>query len=242
MLRMLNTRSVVVLFAFFSLAACAPAAPTAPNPDTESPEVIQSHADAIHSLGFVKPTLTQDELENLKRTYAYVDTRDVVPSKLKTAALAYYQANASRITNKNYLSVVDFSANSRYTRLFIINMNSGAVTQLHVAHGKGSDTNNDGFATLFSNVSGSNKSSLGFFLTAESYNGKHGLSLRIDGLSNTNSNVRARAIVIHGATYVYNNDTQAGRSDGCFAVSMTEHTAVVNELKNGSLLYAGLSQ
>jgi len=239
---MLNTRLAIVMFAFLSLAACAPAAPPAPNPDVEAPEVIQAHSEAIHNLGFVNPTLNQDELENLKRTYAYVDTRDVVPSKLKTAALAYYQANASRITNKTYLSVVDFSANSKYARLFIINMNSGAVTELHVAHGSGSDPNNDGYATLFSNTSGSHMSSLGFYLTAESYNGKHGLSLRIDGLSSTNSNVRARAVVIHGATYVYDKDTQAGRSDGCFAVSMAEHTTVVNELKNGSLLYANLSQ
>jgi hypothetical protein len=111
-----------------------------------------------------------------------------------------------------------------------------------VAHGSGSDKANDGYAEKFSNVSGSNASSLGFYMTAETYNGKHGLSLRLDGLSSTNSNVRARAVVIHGASYVSDSDIKAGRSWGCPAVSMASKDKVIKMLKGGSIIYAGLSK
>ncbi|MCP5916770.1 murein L,D-transpeptidase catalytic domain family protein, partial [Klebsiella pneumoniae] len=75
-------------------------------------------------------------------------------------------------------------------RFFIVDMNSGSVWPLHVAHGKGSDSNHDGYAEKFSNTSGSNASSLGYYITAETYNGSNGYSLRLDGMSSTNSNAR----------------------------------------------------
>jgi len=121
-------------------------------------------------------------------------------------------------------------------------MKSGAVQAVHVAHGSGSDPRNTGRATVFSNEDGSNCSSLGYYLTAETYDGKHGYSCRMDGLSTTNSNVRERAVVIHGADYVHDSDVKQGRSWGCFALAMTMRTSVIDRLKGGSLIYAGRSQ
>jgi hypothetical protein len=174
--------------------------------------------------------------------YAFVDPNQEVPQDLLRPALIFFELNKEKISNREYLTIVDFSQRSSEHRFFIVNMNSGKVWSTTVAHGKGSDVNHDGYATVFSNSFNSDASSLGFFLTAEIYNGHHGRSLALDGLSATNSNVRARAVVIHGADYVSDANVIQGRSFGCFALPMNERSRVIDMLKNGSLIYAGLSQ
>jgi hypothetical protein len=173
--------------------------------------------------------------------YNYLDPGHIVPDDLLAAAVKYYDANLAKIGNKNYLSVINFAAKSTKARFFIIDMKTGKVWAIHVAHGKGSDPEHDGLATMFSNVSGSNKSSLGVYKTAETYSGNHGLSLRLDGLSSTNSKARARAIVLHGADYVQESSVIQGRSLGCPAVAMENRDKVVAQLKGGSIIYAGLA-
>jgi hypothetical protein len=174
--------------------------------------------------------------------YAYVDPTHLIPDTLLQTALQNYDTRLAQLGNKNYLTVVDFSAHSSHARFFVIDMGTGAVTALHVAHGKGSDPSNSGYATKFSNTPNSEESSLGLYMTAETYDGDHGYSLRLDGLSKTNSNVRDRDIVIHGASYVYDSNVQAGRSLGCLALPMDDRDQFVDLLKGGSLIYAGLSQ
>jgi hypothetical protein len=177
--------------------------------------------------------------------YSHLDPGHVVPTDLLKKAVAYFDQNKSRFKNQAYMAVCDFSKHSKLKRFFIINMKTGAVTTYAVAHGKGSDSNNDGIATTFSNVSGSGASSLGYYRTDETYSGKHGLSLRIDGLSTTNSKARSRAVVIHGASYsepsYIKSVGRAGRSLGCFAVADSLKTEVVTRLKGGALLFAGQS-
>lgn len=173
--------------------------------------------------------------------YAHLDPNRIVPTNLLKKAVLYFDANSSKFANRNVLSVIDFSARSTKTRFFVINMSTGAVWALHVAHGKNSDPDHDGYATSFSNVSGSNQSSLGVYRAAETYSGSHGLSLRLDGLSTTNSRARARAIVIHGADYVRDSAVIQGRSWGCPAISMANRDKLIGMIKNGSMIYAGLS-
>jgi len=120
-------------------------------------------------------------------------------------------------------------------------MSTGAVLSLHVAHGMGSDKNNNGYAESFGNTSGSEKSSLGYYRAAETYIGVHGLSLRLDGLSSSNSNVRSRAIVIHPALYVIDANIKQGRSWGCLAIPYADRDKVIGLLKGGSIIYAGLA-
>jgi hypothetical protein len=201
-------------------------------------EVIEA-ADYIDSLGFVESDLTYEKAISARDNYSHLDPTNMVPDRLLATALNFYKDNQNRIANKKFIGVVDFSANASKARFFIISMKTGVVKAYHVAHGSGSDRANDGYAESFSNVSGSNASSLGYYLTAETYSGKHGLSLRLDGLSSTNSNVRSRAIVIHGASYVYDKNIKAGRSEGCLAVSNASRTTVVNMMKSGALIYAG---
>lgn len=111
-----------------------------------------------------------------------------------------------------------------------------------VAHGKNSG---ELYATKFSNEIGSNKSSIGIYEAAETYIGKHDLSLRIDGKDATNSNARERAIVIHKADYVvpnYKGTDRAGRSEGCFVVNPTDIDEVIENLKNGSYINAWVNK
>lgn len=174
--------------------------------------------------------------------FANLDPGKVVPAKLLQAALDFFQANESRFPNKTHISVLDYAPSSREKRFHVIDMASGEVWSLRMSHGKGSDPNHDGLATSFGNGPGSNKSSLGFARTAETYNGKHGRSLRLDGLSAENSNMRARAIVIHGADYVRDQSVIQGRSEGCPAVPMHQKDKLIDRIKGGSLLFAGRSK
>src|SRR5262249_31752492 len=101
------------------------------------------------------------------------------------------------------------------------------------------------YASMFSNENGSKKSSLGIYLTAETYIGKHGLSLRLDGMEPTNSNARKRDIVLHGAEYVSDETIKKqgrlGKSWGCPACPQPTPARPVEQLKNKSvlLLYRG---
>ncbi|HWU45027.1 MAG TPA: murein L,D-transpeptidase catalytic domain family protein, partial [Bdellovibrio sp.] len=74
------------------------------------------------------------------------------------------------------------------------------------------------------------------------YDGSHGYSLSLDGLSSTNSNVRSRAIVVHGADYVSEADVIQGRSWGCPAVAMENRTKLIDMIKNGSIIYASATE
>lgn len=194
---------------------------------------------------FVEKDLSITQEAVVLDAYQHLDPNHVVPTDLLKKAVTYFDQNKSRFKNQAYIAICDFSKHSKLKRFFIVNMKTGAVTTYAVAHGKGSDSNNDGIATVFSNVSGSGASSLGYYRTDETYSGKHGLSLRIDGLSTTNSKARSRAVVIHGASYsepsYIKSVGRAGRSLGCFAVADSLKTEVITKLKGGALLYAGQS-
>ncbi len=174
------------------------------------------------------------------RDYSYLDPDKIVPEKLLQEAVTFYDANLDKIENQRVMGVIDYKQHNSKERFYIIDMESGRVETYLTAHGKNSDPDFDGYATKFSNVPDSNTTSLGFFLTAETYYGKNGYSLRLDGLSSTNSKARERAIVIHGADYV-TPGSKIGRSYGCPAVEMRYHKDLIDQIKDGSLLYAGLS-
>lgn len=171
---------------------------------------------------------------NTGAEFDYIDPRHIVPAKPLQTALSYYKANRNRIGNPNYLSVIDFTQHASAKRLYLINMRTGAVERFLVAHGSGSDPSHTGYATYFSNEDRTHASSLGFYKTAETYDGEHGYSLRLDGLSSTNSNARERAIVVHGADYV----AALGRSWGCPAVEPSQRGRLIGMVKGGSIIYA----
>lgn len=225
----LSTHSLVVL-AFLGLSACSVAAT-----DDDSGGEPAADESALTIDGFVEPT-AEDEAHMVER-FPQLDPDRVVPRDLLYRAVAFWELNRERVTNRRYLSVIDFSRHSSKKRLFIVEMDTGRVDAHVVAHGSGSDPDHTGYARRFSNVSGSNASSVGFYLTGETYQGNHGLSLRLDGVSDTNSNARSRAVVMHSADYVEEGSAKQGRSWGCPAIPNNMREAIIRRLKGGSVLY-----
>nr|WP_250890546.1 murein L,D-transpeptidase catalytic domain family protein [Sphingobium nicotianae] len=162
---------------------------------------------------------------------------------LLARARAALDRHGSLVQNRETIGIVDFGVASRLPRFHIVNMSSGRVETLLVAHGRGSDPDHSGWLERFSNEPGSAASSAGAYLTGATYEGKHGLSRRLIGLDPQNSNAESRAIVIHSAWYV-NNDIvrqtgKLGRSEGCLAVAGSDLPQVLERLGPGSLIYAG---
>lgn len=163
---------------------------------------------------------------------------DINPQQLETA-VDYYFANEQRFPNKRVLSVIDFTQHSMRRRWHLVNLQSGKIESIHVTHGEGSDPGHTGVARQFSNTPNSHMTSLGFYKTDKTYSGTNGYSLKLDGLSPTNSNARARYIVVHGANYAHDDDTRKqGRSQGCPAISHANRDRIINLIKEGSLIYA----
>lgn len=139
------------------------------------------------------------------------------------------------------LAVIDFSLPSSEPRLWIFDLeNRSLILEELVAHGRNSG---DNVASKFSNEEGSHQSSIGLFRASESYIGRHGYSLRMDGLEpGINDRARERAIVIHGADYVNNQwierHGRIGRSHGCPAVNQEVADQVVDNLKDGQFVFS----
>ena len=144
------------------------------------------------------------------------------------------------LTNKNILSIIDMSLPSTKKRFWTINIGERRIiSHSLVAHGKNTGDNT---ATPFSNRSGSHQTSLGFYATGQTYYGKHGYSLYLDGLEKGINNLaRERSIVIHGASYVsaefINKYGRLGRSFGCPALPKEESKAIIDLIKDGSCLF-----
>lgn len=144
------------------------------------------------------------------------------------------------ILNDNIISIVDFSLPSTEKRLYVVDLkNYQVLYRTYVAHGRNSGTV---MANSFSNNPSSYKSSLGFYKTLSTYRGKHGYSLKLEGLERgINDNAYNRAIVMHGADYVNPSiipmKGYIGRSQGCPAVMSKEATPIINTIKDGTCLF-----
>lgn len=146
------------------------------------------------------------------------------------------------IPNKNsdYLAIIDYTRPSNEKRFFLLDMvNYKIVSQTYVSHAKntGLDT-----ALHFSNDRNSMQSSLGFYLTKDTYKGEYGYSLVLEGLEdNINSNAKERKIVMHGGDFAEEEYLKTygflGRSWGCPVLPKSEITAVIDKLKNHRVLF-----
>ena len=153
-------------------------------------------------------------------------------------ALRGYRAIEKRTSD--ILTLIDFSKPSNVERLAVVDMRRGRLLETSVvAHGQGSGSL---YATKFSNVDGSHQSSLGFYLTAGTYAGSNGYSLKLIGLEKGfNDNALSRAIVMHGADYcsesVIGTPQRLGRSWGCPAVPREKSREIIDTIKGGSVLF-----
>lgn len=149
--------------------------------------------------------------------------------------------NAGKLNNDHrILTICDFTRSANTYRLWIIDLDKNKVLfNNYVAHGQGSG---EEFATAFSNTQDSHQSSIGFYVTGETYQGEHGLSLRLHGMdAGYNTAAYDRGIVVHGADYVsksfISGNERLGRSWGCPAVSSSIAPAVINTIKDGTCLF-----
>lgn len=144
------------------------------------------------------------------------------------------------LTNTRYLTVVDFSLPSTEKRMWVIDLVEDRVAfHTFTAHGVNSGAL---YADDFSNRIGSFQSSLGFYVAAETYTGKHGLSLKLDGMEpGFNDKARDRAVVLHGADYAtadfVHRNGRLGRSRGCPAVPNAVSKQIANTISGGSCLF-----
>lgn len=170
------------------------------------------------------------------------DSSDFPPLDIFQTALSGYEKLVAdnSISRPEVITIIDFSLESDKERLWVIDLNTGKVLfNCLVSHGRNSG---ELTAEKFSNIPGSFKSSPGFYVTGETYFGKHGLSLKLDGLeSGINDKARARAIVIHGADYVsadfIRSHGRLGRSHGCPAVPVELSADIIKTIKEGSCLF-----
>ena len=143
-------------------------------------------------------------------------------------------------SDQQRLTVVDFDLPSTEKRLWVLDLAAGKVLfHTLVAHGHNSGENE---ATHFSNTDQSNMSSLGFYVTGQEYEGKHGHSLRLSGLDEGyNTNAAARSVVMHGADYVseefIRQTGRLGRSLGCPALPLDQYAQIIDAVKDGSCLF-----
>jgi hypothetical protein len=161
---------------------------------------------------------------------------------LKLALAAANRAgDQGLVPRRNLLTVIDYSLPSSQPRLFIFDLTAHKLLFRElVAHGKGSGGN---LANVFSNSPGSLATSLGLFVTADTYTGGNGYSLRLRGLEEgVNDMAWDRAIVMHGASYVSEAAVKAlgrlGRSWGCPAVSAEVSQKIIDTIRGGSPIFA----
>ena len=221
----LMTGAIVVVLSVALLGAAAPAAAPS-DPGAASPS--ERAASAAARLGAAVSGTSR-------------------PDALETALRAYYRFARERpaAIRKPYLYFVDYGLSNRSARGWVLDMERMRVVEgpFTVAHGNGSSRSRNGVPGRFSNRPGSNASSLGLYVAAETYafRGKAGgrryrsIGLRMDGMSGRfNDAARRRGVVAHGAPYVTARD--AGRSQGCPAMSMERAQRLLPLIANGGIV------
>ena len=174
------------------------------------------------------------------------DAAELAESKLdynvfKKAFIGYLNLKtADLVSSKQLLTIVDFNKSSTQKRLWIIDLaQQKLLFNTLVAHGQGSGGD---MPDKFSNLQNSHQSSLGFYVTSDIYHGKHGLSIKLDGMDEGfNSNAKERNVVIHGAKYVsqefVNQRGRLGRSHGCPALPVELTSEIIENIKGKTTLF-----
>lgn len=144
------------------------------------------------------------------------------------------------LNNTHVITIVDYSKPSSQKRLYVLDMNNGKILfNTLVAHGRNSGL---AYANDFSNAESSHKTSLGFFITMNTYTGGNGYSLKLQGCEKgINDKALERAIVVHGAGYAdeifLQHNGYLGRSYGCPAVPERISKKIIDTIKNGSCMF-----
>ena len=207
---------------------------------SQNPSLGTSNADIQHRLQ------TRHHSAALARNLADNAFEDsgLRPKVLAKALQAFEQAFAQGDSESGIVTIIDYELHSSEKRLWVIDLQEQKLLFHELTtHGQGSDRNHDGRMDSASNTSGSNQSNVGLLRTAETYYGRHGQSLKMDGLEpGFNDNARARSIVLHPARYADDDYVdahgKAGRSHGCPALDPDVSGDVIATIKGGKLVFA----
>jgi hypothetical protein len=185
--------------------------------------------------GQIAPDLLTEALAS------YTRHRGTVPAQTQIFELPN-RTIESRISpiRTDMIGVIDFRLPSNAKRFFLVDLDTGAVEAVRVAHGAGSGRG--AYASVFSNRMDTLTSSVGAYLAANQYDdGRWPGSVRLHGLDATNSCAFWRAIVMHEAAYMTPQDGRGtvGNSDGCLALSMADRPRITARVRDGAFLYAG---
>ena len=211
----------------YALDVAVPAVDASPS---VADEASASVVDATASFSFARTDFDATAIGNIET--------DVFEMALNAASCA---VRSGAVNAPKTLTVIDYSKPSTERRLWVFDLNAKElVYEELVAHGQGTGAN---MATKFSNENESHQTSLGLFVTRDTYVGRNGYSLRLDGLDRgVNDRARERAIVMHGAPYVSEQFVKAngrlGRSHGCPAVREAVARKMIDLVKGGGLVFS----
>lgn len=191
--------------------------------------------------GVAAQTASSESRDSLFCQIDFLDQPLPERALFERALSGFHHINAQHdLSKKKIITLIDFRISANQKRLWTIDLERKKLLyHTWVAHGRNSG---EEFATRFSNTPESHQSSLGFYLTGNTYIGKHGLSLKLYGIEpGINDKAEARAIVMHGAPYVsaafINSAGRLGRSYGCPAIPAEISDDMVKALAGHSVLY-----
>ena len=161
---------------------------------------------------------------------------------LSLALMGFNKLNAQqKLSRDSILTIIDYSKSSKEKRMFVIDLKSKQLLfKSVVAHGRNTG---EEYAKSFSNKLNSHKSSLGFFITQNTYKGNNGYSLALEGVDRGfNDLAKKRAIVIHGAEYaserIIKSKGYLGRSFGCPSLPPQMNKKIIETIKEGNCVFA----
>ena len=208
---------------------------------TNNRTAIVQHVEYVHALKDLNPTTFVDSLRGL---YEAIDLQkyDLSFDVFKYGMTGYLSLlRDGKLNNKELLTIIDFTKSANSKRFYTIDLKNLAVKfYTYVSHGKNTG---EVMAKSFSNIAQSNQSSLGFYVTAETYVGSKGYSLKLDGMEKGyNDKIRERAVVMHNADYVSESWIKKygrlGRSQGCPALPNEIGKKVIDTIKNHTVIFA----
>lgn len=228
-----------VLYLLLSLYSATPAQPEKiTDLHTSSTTTVTDSIEHIHTDASIS---FDDSLQTLYTSIG-LEKYNLSYNVFKYAVIGYYTLRMQgKLNDKNLLSIIDFTKPSTQKRFYTIDLEHHIVKFFtYVSHGK--NTGED-IAKSFSNTVHSNQSSLGFYVTAETYVGSKGYSLKLDGMEKGyNDNMRQRAVVMHDADYVSEYWIQhygrLGRSQGCPALPKEISKEVIDTIKGHTAIFA----
>lgn len=190
-------------------------------------------------------SLNEEKLYSAKNLYNTLDFKDGNILKydvFEKAINGFHQLKKGGKLKESsrLLTICDFSLSSNEKRLWIINTETGEILfNTLVAHGKNTG---EEFAEKFSNTESSLQSSMGFYITDQTYFGENGYSLRLRGMdAGYNDAAERRAVVMHGANYVSEEFTKKhgriGRSWGCPAIPRAVAKSIIDTIKEENCLF-----